>query len=147
LVAVFVRPLRFYTFSEANMKAILSTALALVVCGLAGAADKADPVGKWKCEYEIGGQKRTSTLTIKKDGDKLAGTMSWPDQKETKVKDLKLKDGTLTFSAVRKIMDNEINVEYTLTIDGDKLKGKGAAEFGVEKREFDIDGKREKKDN
>ena len=131
------------------MKAILSMALVLGVCGLAGAADDkvVDPVGTWKCEYEIGGQKRTSTLTIKKDGDKLAGTMSWPDQNETKLKDLKLKDGTLTFSAVRKLrMDDEITVEYKLTIDGDKLKGKGAAEFGGEKREFDIEGKREKKD-
>ena len=128
------------------MKAILSMVSVLGVCGLAGAADKADPVGTWKCEYEIGGQKRTSTLTIKKDGDKLAGTMSWPDQKETNLKDLKLKDGTLTFSAVRKLMDNEIAVEYKLTIDGDKLKGKGAAEFGGQKQEFDINGKREKKD-
>src|SRR6266581_9755735 len=125
------------------MKAILSMAMVLGVCGLAGAqGEKADPVGTWKCEYEIGGQKRTSTLTIKKDGDKLAGTMSWPDQKETKLKDLKLKDGALTFSAVRKITDNEITVEYKLTIDGDKLKGKGSAEVGGEKREFDIEGKR-----
>src|SRR5947207_22264 len=130
------------------MKTILSAALVLVLglCGLAGAQEKADPVGTWKCEYEIGGQKRTSTLTIKKDGDKLAGTMSWPDQKETNLKDPKLKDGTLTFSAVRKFMDNEITVEYTLTIDGDKLKGKGAAEFGGQKQEFDINGTREKKD-
>ena len=30
--------------------------------------------------------------------------------------------------------------------DGDKFKGKGAAEFGGEKREWDIEGKREKKD-
>jgi hypothetical protein len=43
-------------------------------------------------------------------------------------------------------MDNEIPIDYTLTIDGDKLKGKGASEFGGEKREFDIEGKREKKD-
>ena len=128
------------------MKALLSMALVLGVCGLAGAADKVEPVGTWKCEYEIGGQKRTSTLTIKKDGDKLAGTMSWPDQKETNLKDLKLKDGTLTFSAVRKFMDNEITVEYKLTIDGDKFKGKGAAEFGGQKQEFDINGMREKKD-
>jgi hypothetical protein len=128
------------------MKTILSAALVLGVCGLAGAADKVDPVGTWKCEYEISGQKLTSTLTIKKDGDKLAGTMSWPNQKETNLKDLKLKDGTLTFSAVRKIMDNEIPVEYALTIDGDKLKGKGAAEFSGQKQEFDIEGKREKKD-
>ena len=128
------------------MRAFLSTALVLGVCGLAGAADKTEPVGTWKCEYEIGGQKRTSTLTIKKDGDKLAGTMSWPDQKETNVKDLKQKDGTLTFSVVRKFMDNEITVEYKLTIDGDKLKGKGASEFGGEKQEWEINGKREKKD-
>jgi hypothetical protein len=128
------------------MKAILSAALMLGLCGLASARDtKVDPVGTWKCEYEIGGQKRTSTLTIKKDGDKLAGTMSWPDQKETNLKDLKLKDDTLTFSAVRKFMDNEITVEYKLTLDGDKLKGKGAAEFGGQKREFDFGGKREKK--
>jgi hypothetical protein len=128
------------------MKAILTTALVLGIGGLAGAADKVDPVGTWKCEYEIGGQKRTSTLTIKKDGDKLTGTMTWPDQKETNVKDLKLKDDTLTFSVVRKFMDNEIAVEYKLTLDGDNLKGKGAAEFGGQKQEFDFGGKREKKD-
>jgi hypothetical protein len=130
------------------MKAILSLALVLGACGLVSAVDDkaAAPVGTWKCEYEIGGQQRTATLTIKKDGDKLAGTMSWPDQKETELKDLKLADGTLTFSALRKIMDNEITVEYTLKMDGDKLKGKGAAEFGGEKREFDIEAKREKKD-
>src|SRR5438093_4517825 len=121
-------------------------ALVLGVCGLGGAADKVEPVGTWKCEYEIGGQKRTSALTIKKDGDNLAGTMSWPDQKETSLKDLKLKDGTLTFSAVRKLMGNEIAIEYTLTLDGDKLTGKGAAEFGGQKQEFDIGGEREKKD-
>ena len=128
------------------MKAILSAALVLGVGGLVGAADKADPVGTWKCEYEIGGQKRTSTLTIKKDGDKLAGTMTWADQKETNLKDLKVKDGTLTFSAERKFMDKQFTVEYKLTIDGDNLKGKGAAELGGEKREWDIEGKREKKD-
>ena len=128
------------------MKAVFSMALVLGVCGFAGAADKVDPVGTWKCEYEIGGQKRTSTLTIKKDGDKLAGTMSWPDQKATNLKELKLKADTLTFSAVRKFMDNEITVVYKLTLDGDKLKGKGAAEFRGQKQEWDINGKREKKD-
>ena len=130
------------------MKTILSAALVLAFCGIAGAqGEKIDVVGTWKCEYEIGGQKRTSTLTIKTDGDKLAGTMSWLDQKDEPLKDVKLKEGTLSFSAVRKLMGNEITVEYQLTIDGDKLKGKGAAEFGGQKQEFDMNGKREKKDN
>ena len=126
------------------MKTILSAALVLGFCGLAGAqGEKTDPVGTWKCEYEIGGQKRMSTLTIKKDGDKLAGTMSWPDQKETKLKDVKLKAGDLTFSAERVFMENKITIEYKLTITGDKLKGKGAVDAGGQKREFDIEGKRE----
>ena len=128
------------------MKAILSVALVLGVCGLARAADKVEPVGKWKCEYEIGDQKRTSTLIIKKDGDKLAGTMTWPDQKDEPLKDVKLKDGTVTFSNVRKFQGNEIAIDYTLKIDGDNLKGKAATEFGGQKQEFDMNGKREKKD-
>jgi hypothetical protein len=132
---------------EANMKTILSAALVLGICGLAVAqGEKADPVGTWKCEYQIGDMKRTSTLTIKKDGDKLAGTMSWADQKDEKIKDPKFKEGKLTFSAERKFMGSTIPIDYTLTIDGDKLKGKGASEFGGEKREFEIEGKREKKD-
>ena len=129
------------------MKTILSAALVLGLCGLAWAqGEKADPVGTWKCEYDIGDQKRMSTLTIKKDGDKLAGTMSWPDQKETNLKDVKLKDGNLTFSAVRVFMENKFPLDFKLTITGDKFKGKAASEFGGKKQEFDIEGKREKKD-
>ena len=129
------------------MKTILSAALVLALCGVAGARDeKADPVGTWKCEYKIGDQMRTVDLTIKKDGDKLVGTMSWPDQKDEKLKDVKLKASTLTFSAVRKFMDKEFPLDFTLTIDGDKFKGKAASDFGGNKQEFDIEGKREKKD-
>lgn len=129
------------------MKTLLSAALVLGFCGLAVAQDeKADPIGTWKCEYAIGELKRTATLTITKDGDKLAGTISWPDQKEAKLKDVKLKDGILSFSAERMVMENKFNVEYKLTIHGDKFKGKGAINFGGEQREFEIEGKREKKD-
>jgi hypothetical protein len=135
LEAVRVGRLPCRHFAEAIVKAILSVALVLGLCGLASARDdKADPVGTWKCEFVIGGRQRTATLTIKKDGDKFAGTMSRPDQKEAKLKDVKLKYGSLTFSAVRKFMDNEITFEYTLKFDGDKFKGKAAAEFGGRKQ-------------
>jgi hypothetical protein len=118
----------------------------LGLCGVARAADgKADPVGTWKIDYAIGDLKRTATLTITRDGDKLAGTMDWPDQKDAKLKDVKLKDGELTFSAERVLGDNKIPIDYKLKVDGDTLKGKGAVEAGGEKREFDITGKREKK--
>ncbi len=126
------------------MKAILSMALVLGVCGLAGAADDkaVDPVGTWKCAYEVGGQQRTSTLEIKKDGDNLAGTMSWPDQDTAKLEGLKPTAGTLTSSAERELpgMADAIAVEYKLTVDGDQLNGKGAAEFGGVRGERDIEG-------
>ena len=129
------------------MKTILSMALVLGLCGLARAADeKADPVGTWKCEYMIGDQQRTSTLKITRDGDKLAGTMDWPDQKDAKLKDVKLKDAELTFSAERVLGENRIPIDYKFTVDGDTLKGKGAVDAGGRKTEFDIAGKREKKD-
>ncbi len=126
------------------LKAILSVALVLMVGGLAVAANQTDPVGTWKCEYSIGDQKRMSTLTIKKDGDKLTGTMSWPDQKEATLKDLKWKDGELTFSADRVLADNTFHIEYKFMVSGDALKGKGTLDVGGEKRDFDIEGKREK---
>ena len=127
------------------MKAILAAALVLGLCGFAGAEDqKADPVGTWKCEYDIGGQKRESTLVIKKDGDKLTGMMTYQDKQEAKLKDLKSKDGEVTFSAERQVMDNKFTVEYKLKVEGDKLKGKGSVDVGGEKREFEIEGKREK---
>lgn len=129
------------------MNAIFSMVLFLASPGAVASADDkaADPVGTWQCSYEIGDQKRTSTLKIEKDGEKLAGTMDWPDQKGEKLADLKFEDGKLTFSAVRKFMGNEIDIDYTFTIDGDTLSGKGATDFGGQTQEFDIEGKREKK--
>jgi hypothetical protein len=143
-LSAFVRPIRFLSISEAIMKAILSTAV--VLCGSARAADKVDPVGTWNCEYEIGGTKLSATLSIQKDGDKFIGTMSWPDQKDAKLKDVTLKDDTLTYSAVRKYMENEFPLDFSLTIDGDKFKGKATANVGGNKQVFDFEGKREKKD-
>ena len=128
------------------MRTILASALVFGLCGVAGAKDeKADPVGTWKLEYDIGGQKREATLTVKKDGDKLAGTMVYGDKQEGKLKDPKVKDGMLTFSVDRELKDMKLTIEYKLTVEGDAIKGKGAVDVGGEKREFDIAGKREKK--
>src|SRR5262245_23841795 len=127
------------------MKVILTAALVLGLCGLASARDaKADPVGTWKCEYTVNEMKRTSTLTVKKDGDKLSGKMVWQDKKESKLEDVKFKDGELSFSAEREIMDNKFTIKYKLKVEGDTLKGKGEADIGGETRAFDIEGKREK---
>ena len=126
------------------MKTILSVALVLGLFGLARAGNEnVDLVGTWKCEYGIEGQKRTSTLTITTDGDKLAGTMSWPDQKEEPLKDLKLGDGMLTFDAKRVLMGQEFANHYELKIDGDKLTGKLTSDLKGRKYDFDLEATRQ----
>ena len=70
---------------------------------MARGAEKSDPVGTWKIAYRIGEQERTATLVIKKEGEILAGTMSWVDQKEANLGEQKL------------------TVEYRFTIKGDEL--------------------------
>lgn len=122
----------------------LLVTLVLTLCVVAVAATQSDPVGTWKCEYNIGDQKRTSTLTIKKDGDKLTGTMSWPDQPNANLKDVKANNGELTFSAERVLGDQKLNIEYRFTVNGDALKGKGTLDIGGEKRDFDVEAKRDK---
>jgi hypothetical protein len=129
------------------MKAILAAAFAFVVCGLASAqAAKPDPTGTWKCETDINGEKRTSTLTLKLDGDKLTGTITFADKMESKVEGGKFKDGEATFSAMRELMGQKFTIKYKVKIDGDTLKGKAEADLGGETRTFDFAGKREKKD-
>jgi hypothetical protein len=129
------------------MRTLIAAGLVLGLVGLSTAQDKkADPVGTWKCEYMIGDTKRESTLAVKKDGDKFAGTMTWPDQKDVKLEDVKFKDGELTFSAVRAVMDMKLTVKYKLKVEGDALKGKGEVDAGGETRSFDITAKRQKAD-
>ena len=128
------------------MKAIFTAAMVLGLCNLASARDEADPVGTWKCEYEIGGQKREATLAIKKEGDKLAGMITYQDKQESKLKDVKLKDGELSFTAEREVMEMKLTIKYKLKVEGDKLNGKAGVEVGGETREFDIEGTRAKKD-
>jgi hypothetical protein len=128
------------------MKAVFTVALALGLCGFVSAREeKANPVGTWKCKYEVGGQEMESTLVVKMDGDKLVGTMTYPENKESKLKEPKLKDGELTFATDVEFMDMKFTVKYKLKVDGDKLKGKAAAEINGDVHEVDIDGTRLKK--
>jgi hypothetical protein len=129
-----------------TMKAVLAAALVFALCGLARAEDtKADPSGTWKCETDINGQKRESTLTLKNDGGKVTGILVFSDKMESKLTDVTFKGGELSFSAVRELGDQKITIKYKVKVEGDTLKGKAAAEVGGETRSFDFEGKREKK--
>jgi hypothetical protein len=128
------------------MKAILAAVVVIGLVSLVRAEDKkADPTGTWKCETDVNGMKRASTLMLKRDGDKLTGTMTWPDQMKSDIGDGKFKDGQATFTAVREREGQKFTITYKVKVEGDTIKGKAEADFGGETRSFDFEGKREKK--
>ena len=71
--------------------------------------------------------------------------MTYQDKQEAKLKDLTFKDGDLSFSVEREVMDMKFTVKYKLKVEGDRIKGKAGAEIGGQTQEFDVEGKREKK--
>lgn len=129
------------------MRAVLAAGLVAGLVGLAGADDKkADPTGTWKWETEFNGQKRTTTLKLKKDGDKVTGAVVGRDGQETKIEDVKFKAPDLSFTVNRERDGQKFSIKYKAKIDGDTIKGEAEADFGGETRKFEFEGKRVKED-
>jgi hypothetical protein len=128
------------------MRRLAAVALCVAFAGVAGADDKkaGDPTGTWKWETEINGQKRASTLKLKRDGDKLTGSMVGRDGTETKIDDAKYRDGEVTFSVTRERDGQKFTVKYKAKVEGDTIKGKAEADFGGQARTFEFEGKRDK---
>lgn len=133
------------------MRAMLSLGVVVALAAFAGAEDKkadtkkADPTGTWKWETEFGGQKRTTTLKLKLDKDKLTGAVVGMDGKETPIEDGTYKDGEVAFNVTRERDGNKFTMKYKAKIDGDTIKGAATVNFGGEERKIDFEGKREEK--
>jgi len=128
------------------MRRLTMVALCVAFAGFAAADDKkaGDPAGTWACESDINGQKRASTLTLKRDGDTFAGTMVWLDLTESSLTDVSHGGRSLMFSAVREWEGHKFTVRYTARIEGDTIKGKAAADFEGETRTVGFEAKRAK---
>lgn len=134
------------------MRTMLALALALGFTGLAVAEDKkadakkGDPTGKWTWETERNGQKTTSTLTLKLDGDKLTGEMPGRGNNATatKIEDGTFKDGEISFTITRMMGDNKFVTKYKGKVDGDTLKMTAETDRNGQTNKRDIEAKREK---
>jgi hypothetical protein len=133
---------------EHAMKRLAVAALVVALAGLAGVAraqDKSDPSGTWKWKVEFNGNEFEQTLKLKKEGDKLTGTLTGRNNQEMKIEDGKFKDGEVSFHVTRERDGNKFTIKYKGKLSGDTIKGKTEFNFGGETRDREWEAKREKK--
>jgi hypothetical protein len=100
---------------------------ALAAWAILAAADDAKPEGTWKWTFERNGEKVETTLKLKLEGDKLTGTITGRDGKETPIEEATFKDGEVKFQVTRERDGNKIAVKYSGKISGDTIAGKSEA--------------------
>ena len=94
---------------------------------LAIVADDAKPEGTWKWAFERNGEKIETTLKLKVDGDKLTGTITGRDGKESDIEEGSFKDGEVKFQVTRERDGNKIVIKYAGKISGDTITGRSEA--------------------
>jgi hypothetical protein len=108
-------------------------------------ADKVDPTGTWKWSFTgQNGQARETTLKLKKDGDKISGTVSGRNG-DTAIENAKLNGDEISFEVTREFNGNKMTSKYNGKISGDTIKGKSESKNrDGETRSRDWEAKREK---
>jgi len=91
------------------------------------AAGDAKPEGTWKWAFERNGEKIETTLKLKVEGDKLTGTITGRDGKESAIEDGSFKDGEVKFQVTRERNGEKVVVKYGGKISGDTITGKSEA--------------------
>jgi hypothetical protein len=92
--------------------------------------------GKWTWEMEgRDGQKRTQTVTLKAEGDKLTGTMSGR-QGETPIENGKISGDDISFTRTMNFGGESRKMIYTGKVAGDELKLNMKVEGGDMTRDF-----------
>jgi hypothetical protein len=126
----------------------LALALVMVVSagvvGVARADDKPNPAGTWKWSVTRNGETRETTLKLKLDGDKLTGTITGRDNKDSPIEDATYKDGEVSFKVTREINGQKRIMMYKGKVSGDSLTGKIEFERDGQTQSRDFDAKRAK---
>src|SRR5262245_61878961 len=86
------------------------------------ALSAADVSGAWKTSYtNTEGQKRESTLTLKVDGGKLAGTIA-SVRGNVPIAGGTVDGNHISFTVIRKGNGDEIKIAFDGTVEGDQMK-------------------------
>ena len=123
---------------------------AILTLGAASQAQAADATGTWTWSRpgRNGGEARTTTMTLKAEGEKLTGSLSRPgrqggDPVKTEISDGKVKADEISFSVTREFNGNKMTIKYSGKVSADTIKGKTEVERNGETRSRDWEAKRE----
>jgi hypothetical protein len=106
--------------STAALAALLIATLA--VAASAPAADAAKVAGEWNLKVESPNGTATPSVTFKQEGETLTGTYKGRFG-ESSVKGT-IKGNEIKFAATINAQGQELQLEYSGTVDGDAMKGK-----------------------
>jgi hypothetical protein len=112
--------------------------------GMARGDEKSDPAGKWKWKVGRMGQEREVTLSLKREGDKLTGSMPGRGGQEVQIEDGTYKNGKISFTVTRERNGQKFTTKYTGTVSDDTIKGKMEFERNGETQSRDWEAKRAK---
>ncbi|HKE86745.1 MAG TPA: hypothetical protein VKB50_23475 [Vicinamibacterales bacterium] len=103
---------------------VLLVAVVVVVAPALVAQDKVDVTGKWVFTVETSAGTGTPTVTFKQDGEKITGHYSSMTLGEADFTGT-VKGRDIAFNFMANVLDMQIPVSYTGTIEGkDAMKGK-----------------------
>ena len=121
----------------------LALASSMMMAGAVRADDKVDPVGKWKLNISTpDGQSMEVEVTLKKDGDKLAGMLVGSDAVETELKDVTFEDGELAFKLSRDFGGTPLESSFKGKLTADAFDGNVDYDVGGQTGTAKVDGKR-----
>ena len=103
----------------------------VILGGIAGAADKANPSGIWKWTMTREDNVVVEfSLKLKYEEDKLTGTVTLPNKQKVDIEDASFKEGEVAFTVKRPApMGQTITIKYKGKQNGDVIKGTRETDF------------------
>ena len=101
----------------------IRTLASVFILALGAMAQAVNPVGEWNLQSDAQGQITKFTLTITKVGEALKGKVVSETYGTQDLTDLKVENGTVTFTRNLDIGGQTIEMAFKGKIEGDKLTG------------------------
>ena len=110
------------SFTRISVLSLVSVTVLFILVGAVAIAQSTNVTGTWKLTVETANGTGNPTLTLKQEGEELSGTYKGRFGEAPLKGTVKGKD--INFSLKVSGQGQELQIEYSGTVDGDTMKGK-----------------------